>query len=56
MSAVERILAASRDGKLHNRQTNQSEKHCMQNCNMGPQGDPRISSAYHWLLWFHGKM
>lgn len=56
MSAVERIHAASRDGELHNRQINHSDKHWIQNCNMGPQGDPHISSAYHWLSWFHGKM
>jgi len=56
MSAMERILAASRDGELHNRQINHSDKHWIQNRNMGPQGDPCMSSAYYWLSWLHGKM
>lgn len=56
MPAVERMLATSRGVELQNRQVYHSDKHWIQNCNMGPYGDPHTSSAYHWLSWFHGTM
>lgn len=42
MSAVEGVLAASRDGELCDRQINHPDKQWIQNFNNGPQGDPCI--------------